>query len=389
MNYTERMEDALFEVRGYDENDEATSEKILNFLNEAQSFRSFGDALSDLIVYKKGDSTGELPKEILKRCAKEQGISMNRNTVSNWFDGLRPKKGEQSREHMYMIAFALELNYEETCELFRKVYYDRPFNMRSPKEYIYLYCILSRKTYQTAKMMIKQVNICDEDEGDKTLYTKLLSEGIKNAASEKDVIDYIYAHSHNFMIDSKSAKGLVGQLIYQIKGRDEEKEKLRQGTVDENCSLISRECAMNEGLLDDFKSLTSISSMIDIILGINLLKVKIESQKSWFKSANLPREIINRFPTKHTFSKENPSSEELRKIIILLFSYKFWFEKQYEDSGEDLDDYICQVDEVLDTVGLQTLYYGNPFDWMFMYCSMDERPLDIFRNIMADAFSWE
>ena len=103
-----------------------------------------------------------------------------------------------------------------------------------------------------------------------------------------------------------------------------------------------------------------------------------------FKNARLPKEIKNRFPEAGTFAKREPTFEELRKMIVLLFSYYYWYQLQKEGLESDIDNYVQELNVYLNNSGLPMLYYGNPFDWMFLYCNLAERPLDAFREILAE-----
>ena len=51
----------------------------------------------------------------------------------------------------------------------------------------------------------------------------------------------------------------------------------------------------------------------------------------------------------------------------------------------DLDDYIAEMNAVLNECGFSELYMGNPFDWMFLYCTLEDNPLDTFRGLLAEA----
>ena len=97
-----------------------------------------------------------------------------------------------------------------------------------------------------------------------------------------------------------------------------------------------------------------------------------------------PKEIKNRFPEAVTLSKKDPTYEELRKLIILLFSYCYWYEVQRKNEFVELDDYIEELNAHLNESGFSLMYYGNPYDWMFLYCALSERPLDTFRGLLAD-----
>ena len=128
----------------------------------------------------------------------------------------------------------------------------------------------------------------------------------------------------------------------------------------------------------------SSSFLYEVITGQSVSGEK--GTKTLFKNSRLPKEIKNRFPEAGTFSKKEPTYEELRKLIILLFSYSYWYKVQYDSEyaeDNDIEDYISEIDSYLEDSGFSTMYYGNPYDWMFMYCSVSERPLDVFRGLLA------
>ena len=52
--------------------------------------------------------------------------------------------------------------------------------------------------------------------------------------------------------------------------------------------------------------------------------------------------------------------------------------------GLFLDDYIEEINVHLNESGFSLMYYGNPYDWMFLYCALSERPLDTLRGLLAD-----
>ena len=103
----------------------------------------------------------------------------------------------------------------------------------------------------------------------------------------------------------------------------------------------------------------------------------------------LPKEIKSRFPEALTLSKKDPTYEELRKLTILLASYIFWFRMQQNGTPIDIDDYIEELNVFLDESGFSLMYYGNPYDWLFLYCTLSDRPLDTFRTNLAEVLESE
>ena len=387
MEYTKLMEEKLFENIG-DEEEDITG-KVLKFLNHKDSFRSFGEGLTYMIQQKNPDA---VPINFLRNQMRAKGIVISDSTVRGWFEkGARPKRGIKSRETMYKLCFLLEMNMQETEVFFRKVFYDRPFNLRDVNEFVYCYCIRNGYDYKHACDLLEAVDKI-EDSDEATVFSVMLINDIGDLKSDEEVIQYIRGHSHSFFKKGESAKEVLNLLLEQLLVTDDEKDLLRAGKDGPYQSYIAKECNMfPDILLREGADLTSKSFMLDIIEGVNMREIAGEKSKKLFECVNLPREILSRFPMKQIFteiedSKDRTIFEEIRKMIILLYSYQFWFEIEYEGHEDwDLDVYISQMNVILEQACLQELYYGNPYDWLFLYCTLSEEPLKTFRSILAAA----
>lgn len=387
MEYTRLMEEKLFENAVDEENDIA--EVVLEFLNREDSFRTFGEGLTNVIRQRHPDA---VPIEFLRNQMKVKGIVIPDSTVRGWFEkGARPKRGSKSRETIYKLCFLLELDIEETKDFFRKVFYDRPFNLRDVHEFVYCYCIWNGYDYAHACTLLEAVDAI-EDSDEETVFSVMLINDISNLKGDEEVIQYIKGHPHSFFKKGESAQEVLNILLQQLLVTDEEKDLLRAGKDGPYRSYIAKECNMfPEVLLREGADLTSKSFMLDTIEGVNLRELAGEKSGKLFEMVNLPREILSRFPMKQIFteiedSKDRTIFEEIRKMIILLYSYQFWFEVQYEGHDDwDLDVYMAQMNTILEQACLQELYYGNPYDWLFLYCTLSEMPLRTFRSILAAA----
>lgn len=405
LSYTLKKENDIFQYANYAEEYDTTA--ILDYINDNTHTRSFGDGLSTLIYKKYGKNL--YPEDFLRKQAEKNNIKLNRTTISNWFNKARPKKGDQSREHMYKIAFALELDLEETNYLFTSIYLDKPFNLRDPKEFIYYCCIKNNYTYETAEELIASVNGFNNPIIDATIGTHYMKSAANSIIKGQDIVDYIKEHPHNFSLNMTRAKETLNALLSKTKITDRDKELItsfliksgnrstltKKDSCKELTSKLSGSCAKdiieNKDNMEIFfnKNLTSISTMLNIILDMDLTETRKSYEKTIFNNINLPNEIKNRFPTKHTFSTflsgDECSYEELRKMIILLFSYNQWLDNTGCHIQPDFDSYYMQLNLLLDDTSLPPLYYGNPYDWLFMYCTLCQEPLETFREIIATA----
>ena len=388
-SYTSRMEDAIWRDNFTPEECE-DFQGVIEYLN-SKDFRSFGDGLSALIYRKYPDKEDMPALDILKICCAERDIDIGEigsvNTLKGWFykQAERPKKGDSDRQKMFAMAFSLGFTIDETRELFNKVFLDRAFNFRNPKECVYYHCLKNRLSYQDAQAMIAQIVIVGDQATDATQYTSVVSAAV-DAADTVALIQYINSHSHNFTINNISAKQgrerLITQAIADVKAECQY-ERFR------DCSLYRK---VNGSASQELKDI-SINEMFEHITGQSM--DKSSGTTSIFKNAVLPKEIKTSFPEAAMFSKKDPSADELRKMIILLHSYYFWCRMQYKGfqngvSADDIgfDDYVEEMDNLLFSLGFGKLYPGNPHDWMYCYCTTAEYPLDTFRELLGEVLEY-
>lgn len=369
-NYTNIMEDSLFDKWGSELNgEEECLENIIRYLNSSD-FRTFGEGLEYLISKRIKDN--EKAIDCLYRLGKEKNIDIVKelasvNTLKSWFSGgERPKKGEDSRRKMFVLSFVLGLTQEETLYLFQRVFLDRAFNPRNAKEVIYYYCINNGKPLTLAEQMIGKIKVDDSIQADETIFTKLIASELNEIREDTKIVEYINSHPHNFAIGSLTAKQKVHEYLDRAKkyARDEaEKPEFEGYYVGKNKE--------------------SINFVYEVITDQSVTSEK--GTKTIFKNSELPKEIKNSFPEAVTFSKKEPTYDELRKMLILLFSYCFWSEASKNSNvTADIDDYTYQLDDLLEECGLPTIYPGNPFDWLFCFCTISDIPLDMFRGILAE-----
>lgn len=383
MEYTMNMNDAAYDMAQMDELDDDYS-ALLDYLN-SPNFRSFGDGLKEVIRSKMPADSLMTPQDFLQSCCKDKEITVaSAATLYNWFQkGMRPDRAEQRREAMFALAFALELTVEETTDLFHKVYLDRAFNKRSYKELIYYHCIKRGSTYSHAQKLISMVSF-NKDIVDATVRTEVISEQTATFADDMDLLAYIHNRPHNFSLSNVAA----------IAEYEKQWEKARL-TVDRELGFAKRNSTQTERVRGNWdskrladlaeKDINSAAFDFEIITGQSITGAKGTKPLS-FKNKYLPKEIAVNFPAAPSLGK-NPSYEQIRKMIILLFSYEFWFNVQEADETDYFFDYTYALDQKLEDIGYPPLYPGNPFDWLFLTCSNMERPLDAFRTILDEVLS--
>lgn len=371
-SYTESLSDLMWDFVFEEDDAEDDYSRVIQCLS-GMDFRPFSERLLSFFnrITEHEYSSGEAG-DVLLALGASRGVRFNRNTVKNWFSSSSPKKGQQDRERAYQIAFALNLDLPGAVELLHKVYLDRAFNLRNASEAIYFYCIKNGKPYSNAQLMLAQLNNQNDDESSEEIIPTLqIKESINLCSEDEDVVAFIKSRPRDFSLSNTLAKEKLDKLISELKG----------GLVVQEYKMRIEEAIETAG-----RDLTSIDFMLYMIT----------NQDSSSKNADffdlrklLPREVTSNFPNKQTFSLTNPSSDIIRKELIMLYFYKYWVTLYLEDGVmantdyEHYDAFIAQVNMHLDECGLGTLYKGNPHDWLYMYCSGKVNPLDAFRGILA------
>ena len=153
----------------------------------------------------------------------------------------------------------------------------------------------------------------------------------------------------------------------------------------ENVSNVIKERRNNLGT--EGRDSKSIDFLLYMIMGVDFAKKEDDETLSIRESFAI-REISNQFPDRSSLLAKNPSSYMLRKDIILLYFYYYWVNDFLTGSNEgDYDGFSEGLNDILDECGFSPLYAGNPYDWLFLYCSAcaidDYSPLDRFRGLIA------
>ena len=389
ITYTSNLETEIWNMA--EELDESEDfSKVIDFLNSKEGFQPFGKRLAEFIDKKfdLGSTDRKTVVQALNEACEKNGVGLSEiasdGTLRNWFDkDKRPKKGEDSRFSMFALAFALRLSVEETKDLFHKIFLDRAFNYRNEKEVIYYFCLKNNKTWADAKRMIAEVENMTIDVSDHTQLTNVIADNINAMSDENTLLEDIRVNGHNFEKNSVTAKEKFSYYLEQAKKlAKEEVSAIRKDEEDMLVDEYGNEKRGKKSYSGKWINSFSNNFLYEIITGIGVEGDK--GTKTVFKNATLPKEIKQRFPEAITFGKEDMKSEEYRKVIVLLFSYCFWYKVQYLSIDFDYDDYIEELDNILFSCNFSKLYPGNPFDWLFLFCSQDDCPLAVFRGILSE-----
>lgn len=395
--FTTQMLDTIWEIEPPDDDYYCDA---IEFLNKAERFRSFSDGLTLFIKshgYQDDENDVSKKTDFLFNKLKSNNIKISKSTIKDWFSEKR-RPDYKSRENIFKICFGLELTPEETDKFFYDIYFDRSFNYRNIKELVYFYCLNTHKNYQHANQLIDYINnlldTSDKLDEDSTIMTQFINTQSRNFSNDNELIQFVIKHQHNFKKNNVRGRKIFNELLDKVKGKSEDKKNIDRDLS--SCGLVVQESMINK--LEIAKlDIASIDFMFFVINNIDFVKYEKEHKDfSFIKNANLHKIILTNYPTKHTFSdiiKDSKYSyEALRKAIILLQFYSFWFEAHLNSYDLDysslFDAFVEETNDSLEDAGLGLLYPGNPFDWLFLYCSTIDSedclgPLNAFRSIIS------
>lgn len=419
-NYTKVMEQKACEaaIEYY------PREQILEAVN---IFHKFSDSLDDFLRNHgyAGDIKDITDKtDFIKRSFEKSGIPIPRG-IREWYT-----KGKGiSRTTAFQICFAFRLNKVETDDFFRRVMMTKSFDCHVMEEAVYYYCICNGKNYAEASQLLqvsplnKIPDITNSRmvfDGD-ILFTSSIMKEIDQFKSGEELLTYFRKNVEKFGYNHVAATKEIQKLWREIRNKAKglaDKEKIRiQGCIikteaERSVSEILRQIMG----LDEVEEVEKKENLEKENKPLFVLKSD-RSIKPLLKNNPLLPEIAQKqFPNRQTLEKilkgEHVEQESIRKTMILTYFYYFWIKKALPEEGKEQiknnsnstlmlkqlnmlayqaapgDDgrFIDNMNSRLLEVGYPELYPGNPYDWIFVYCSMSEEPLTVFREFIHEMY---
>ena len=389
-SYTQEMYEDLINAaeEGYDA--ECDYSMLVEQINSPDFFEPFSERLRRYLSKRMQiEYSPDEAYQFLFNAMNEAGTNPTRNTIKNWLNvsgssggHFGPNMGDAGRESMFQVAFSLGLNASKTEDYFHRVYLDKAFNARNPKEFIYFYCLQREKSYTEAKDLATEAEkyLPSSSASSSGTATVMMKQVAKIAKDDEELLTYIREHAFNFTGKSKTAQDILDWLKRDLCGGNEQIGLAEQEYLAYKADDMTGSEGRNPHSVDFVLAMAEKGPLMigESIRDPNAKKVRdILTRK----------EISNQFPNANTISHPD-SSYIMRKNIILLYFYWYWVKdilKEYPE-GDD-ESFVTELNSYLFKCGYSPLYYGNPYDWVFLYCSACKdngiSPLDVFRGILA------
>lgn len=425
-NYTEFMDEKIFEAMNEDEPRDVIVEAVENF-------RSFSESLDDFLKKQGYQIDWNQEKEkisFLKNKFNQAGISLPRFKV--WYQN--PDYRIQ-RETGFQIAFALGLDKKITEEFFQKVVLEKCFDCHIMKEAIYYYCFQHGVNYQEAQEIIKKAPIAEAKAAEvdnmifdeNILYTSAIIQELDKCESVEELLAFLRKNIEKFGYNHAKATENIQKMWKNIEECEKgiaafEKIKLQGENLNQNKKRSVFDI-MNQILgLDDYETveITDETGMVVrtekqplfVIKADRSLKPLIEKNPLLYQVA------VKNFPNRLTIErllkgKINVEPDSIRKILIFVYFYHFWIGKAvtknkieniseykvendffgvlknaliYQARPGDNERFVDGLNRMLLELQYSELYVGNPYDWVFLYCSRTEEPVLTLREFVHDMY---
>ncbi len=376
--YTSSLED---EALSLSPEDDDYTEKLTAICRQFRSPELLLNAFLQQHGYQgKIDDTMARNAYIRKRF-KDADIPLMRDT-DQWFS--RP--AFMSREAAFRMCFAFSLGLDGSEDFFRRVCLSRGFDCHRMKEAVYYFCLKKNLSWQSAQDIYKQVHEPKETEaGGEVMYTGSILAILNQINTPNELIDWLNANASAFGVHHVTAIHMLENLWHRIECLAyEEGKQIETGTGDDAPVTAGKE--------------DSIWNIYAQIMGLDQLQAKKFAETRSLKKCLLDNRVMHReaedaFPDREGIQKvldHRPMSDKrVRKLLILLTFYAFWAEASVKNETDDHDSMrcFCQLNQSLLDAGFPALYYGNPYDWIFLWCLKQENPLAEFRYYMQEVLA--
>lgn len=426
-NYTQFMAGKLTEAA----NEDYPREKILEAVKQ---FRSFSASLDEVIQehgYEGDIDCLEDKVSFMRKAFEREGISPAPR-IKDWYvDEMK----RIDRKTGFQICFALGLDQNETEDFFKRVVLEKCFDCHIMEEAIYYFCFRNGMNYREAQEVIAQAPLEEAKHAsvdqmvfdEETLYTSAIIRELEQFQTVEELLAYLRKNAKKFGYHHAGATKVIQDLWKHI-------EKKKEGLAAFEKRMIQREVvndSKDRSVFDIFNQILGLDEYEEIECtektadrtGIEkrpLYVIKADrSIKSLLEENPLLHKVAEKnFPSRQAIEKllkgkKNVDPDSIRKILIFVYFYYFWLGKAatkqalenvdefevkdhffgvvknllvYQAEPKDAERFTDALNKQLLDVQYPELYEGNPYDWIFLYCSKSKEPILVFREFIHELY---
>ena len=413
-NATQLAFDKFFELP---EDDNVPAIEYIQNLDEVTVFK---DACVKKILSLSPEldvSDNEKIINFMLQAFKEKNIEAEEKTIRRWIIKTKDIPESYNRETVYKICFALSMNEKEAEEFFLKGYLERAFNFKNINESVYYFCLKNGLPYSEAQEIINEIEQKDDiDNPNADSISAIIAVNIDSIQDKNELIDYIVKNRSGFVRQNTTAIEIIKKLLpkcYEVATLDNtfeknalnmDKKKQEKNNNDENGK--NKKNTENTETNKTYP-VTNEDELLAVIYGYSARAT--ENRENVFQrsisdknASKFPLLIKRNFPQREQLKNllnGKASNDVIRKALIMFNFYYFFAEAKFgseanKKSSKEIseyengafDEFVDEMNGILEECGFVQLYWRNPFDWFIGYCAEATNPLYRLKDIIYDLY---
>lgn len=340
---------------------------------------------ADLCVQFSNESNTPLPEEvedyiaIMMRLTQDRGM---KEEIQSKFlrKYLLGKQENVSRDTLFKMAFAFDMDCEYVCELLEALD-EVPYNFRRPEECIYYFCQYSgdHNDWKTAKELVDWYYQGEGKADDKQELGAELRAG-----------------------QSRMMEEHIGVILNNIEDYEEQKQALMDYLDSHRSELSGYSLSayeIVEELIEDLKGITNAED--DTELSIRLWEpvwIQFYTKKAdktgvnrsdfvpWKNLLDLPKTVYEKPLWRARMQKLRNRQVPVEKRDILFLNCMKWTLEQETEGGMDaVQEFLMETNQLLLECGLSVIYPPNAYDRMILLAICSTSPYDVLSDIFHAA----
>ena len=323
------------------------------FLLSGLELRTFPDNLKRL--YQGEDLTPRLVRKLTEyaqrdpKPAKEDSV---RKKVQNW---MKNKNLPSDREELFRIAFALELDEEQTELLLRRTA-EQGIHYRSARELVYAFSLRNHQSYETARACAETFEkLRTKGRGEHAPMTGFLKMEFQNLPPGEDIMGFLMQHSESLGEYHNTAYQYYMKMLNLLTEGDEQEE------------------------------VYSMEYVAD-----HYLRMKMPLDKRTSAYSDMQKMIKKYWPGVRSIKgMKNRTEDVSRKALLLMYLITggVWdaeydeLDEEYLTPREILEEHCSRLNQILEECGMNSMDPRNPFDYLVLYCLKPREDDDMSRRM--------
>ena len=356
----------------------------------AEFYESYFDVLPVELVSRKTALAAAINKG-----AADHHVKISRSTLNEWLSGGRDpsvsSSDEQTRENIYRLCAAFDLDMELTEELFEKVFFTRAFDLKAMKEFAFFFFarkdykdgIEGCRWYQTGEKVWEDVSgmtRADTSDAEQPVRNTVLLADRTEAMNEAEFLRFLSSHPQTFAKENRFARA---------------RERIREyaGKAWQMTPELASESGQRIGRGRSREADIPYEPLINNILGYaQRSTVGATGMISSLKS--LPPQLTANFPTGQILRKicigDVCSYDQIYKMFSLLLFYCYHVKLPVSKNREQrFKDFLRFVNLSLEREGCTELYPRQPYGGLLLFCAAQEDPIAALQEFIETAVAEE